>query len=172
MLKSLRFCPMTQFSTQTVEEIILVLRSILPEPSFFVIERSDSENHAHFLCKQGATALGTQVRIVPDENLVTCAGYLGKRPLFIPEHALWYTLVRRLQGGRAATRHGGFGGCENRNRISLSDVERVLGPCPQNVRHLDEAARIELLTKSHEAARRDNGDSFYTLNLHVGKKAA
>lgn len=110
-LASLRTDIFTQFSHEQMLYVASVLEDILPSPCFYNVERGDMELHSHFLCKQGATDLGRKVRLVPDDNLVTVAGYLGKRPLLDTENCLGYLTVRQAQaaltaqGSRVATRH-------------------------------------------------------------------
>jgi hypothetical protein len=130
-LEPLRDDIFTQFATEQIEYVQTVLEQVLPHPCFCSIERGDSELHAHFLCKPGASNLGAKARLVEDNDLLTTAGYLAKRPAFTPENGLGYVSVRQAySGGRVATRHLAKGLGARRTGVLLSDIEAVLGACP------------------------------------------
>jgi hypothetical protein len=130
-LEPLRDDIFTLFATEQIEYVQMILEQVLPHPCFYSIERGYRELHTHFLCKPGASNLGAKARLVEDNDLLTTAGYLAKRPAFTPENGLGYVSVRQAcSGDRVATRHLAKGLGARRTGITLSDIEAVLGACP------------------------------------------
>jgi hypothetical protein len=161
-LEPLRDDIFTLFAIEQIEYVQTVLEQVLPHPCFYSIERGHRELHAHFLCKPGASNLGAKARLVEDNDLLTTAGYLAKRPAFTPDNGLGYVTVRQAySGGRVATRHLAKGLGAKRTGIGLAEIEAVLGACPGSDLSPETAkpARSVIQDKNPKPARSDISSS-------------
>lgn len=130
-LRPLEFDIFSQFADEQMEYIKGVLSVIVPDLCWYIVEYGRYAGlYVHLLHKTGIR-VGAGNRIIPDAQLLKQVEYLVKRPPFNFNNSLGYLSVRQAYAGRrVATRHLAVGLDARRVKVSISEIEAILGPCP------------------------------------------
>lgn len=130
-LENLELDPRVQFDPELVRFAINALKPFVDGPASGCIEigRVSKANHFHIFAAPGACKLGVSNGVIPDDQLLQKAAYLGKAPPWNSENALAYLNAKRALAGkdvpsRYLTCH--LGNSKTR-LVTLAMIEEALG---------------------------------------------